>query len=306
MMLGVHPLMFSRKSASGPPVPTTWAQRASGVAVTLRRLAAIGDTIVCVGSTQTAIYSTNNASSWATSTTGFTSTPINSVASDSAAFVAVGGGTAAGNKIRYSTNGSSFANTTNSVAASESVYDVCKTATHWNVILLTGTPRLVRATSHAGPYTAATTPPTISSTAIGASGANVIVGGLNGEIAVSSNNGDTFSNVTSPATSQINRVQFGDGLALVVCQDGKSFKSEDNGLTWSASLTHTGALLSCHYGGGIWMIVGQGGFSAYSTDNMSTWTTFSSGMAVNILDALYNNNRWIICGASGELWTSDV
>lgn len=300
-----------KRSISGPslPIPTTWVYRSSGTANGLAAVAANGATLVAIGGLQTVIYSVNAGNNWSNSSSGFSTTAVNDVIYADGKFVACGAGTASGNKIRYSSNGSSFSGATHPWAAIATIYGLAMGASNILAISSGSAPNTAKSTSSSGPFTAVTTPQSFGSIAIAADGSgSVVVGGLSGQIARSTDDGDTFSSVTSPTSTQWNKARWGNGKFLMIGRSGSNYQSSDGGATWSsANISTSSHLYDAFYQDGVWVVVGQSSFLQYSIDDMATWTSATSGLSGgDIFGVTFTEGRWVVVGSSGDIRTSDV
>ena len=67
---------------------------------------------------------------------------------------------------------------------------------------------------------------------------------LGGKIAKSTDNGTSWDNATSPTTSDLNGVTFGNNIFVAVGSSGTIVRSTDNGTTWDNVTSPTGNHLS--------------------------------------------------------------
>jgi hypothetical protein len=99
---------------------------------------------------------------------------------------------------------------------------------------------------------------------------------VNSNIRISSDNGQTWVNPSTPLTITRN-IAYGNGVYVAVGDDGTSttgyIKTSTDGINWSALKTHPfpAGIWGVAYGQGIFVAVGSGGKIARSLDNGNTW-----------------------------------
>jgi hypothetical protein len=134
--------------------------------------------------------------------------------------------------------------------------------------------------------------------------------GAGGKLAVSTDNGETWTQKTSGfGTDDINGVAYGNGkwFAGGGTTIGKLFVSTDNGETWTqVSAYDTGGniynpIKSVAYGDNKWALVAEDIRMRGSNDDQR-WRSETSGFGTNEINAIaYGNGGWVTVGAYGKL-----
>ncbi len=122
--------------------------------------------------------------------------------------------------------------------------------------------------------------------------------------------------VTSPTTSDLNAVYYGNGRYVAVGDSGTIYYS-DNGTSWTAATSNTATNINLYdvtYGNGIWTTVGQYGNVRFSNNNGETWinrngasptTTDLVSVAYAPSDELHNDPKFIAVGKSIIIYSID-
>ena len=104
------------------------------------------------------------------------------------------------------------------------------------------------------------------------SGAFVVVVGQSGTIVRSTDNGSSFSSVTSPTSNNLEGVGFGNNTFVAVCNNGTIVRSTDNGSSRDNVTSPTSYHLEeVGFGNNTFMGVGDSGTIMRSTDNGSSF-----------------------------------
>ena len=109
--------------------------------------------------------------------------------------------------------------------------------------------------------------------------------GDSGKIIVSSDNGTSWSDVSSGVSVTLNAVHFNNGVFTAGGRTGILITSSDNGTTWIQRTSGTSILhlldLTSDYSGAIFGTYSANGLIIKSSDNGTSW---SSSAAPEILD----------------------
>jgi photosystem II stability/assembly factor-like uncharacterized protein len=135
------------------------------------------------------------------------------------------------------------------------------------------------------------------------SGSGVFLGvGNSGKIVRSTDNGLTFSAVTSVDSTALRGIAFGNNTFVGVGQSGKILRSTDNGLTFSAVTSVDSTQLNgVAFGNNTFVAVGSSGKIIRSTDNGSSWDNVTSVDSTRLKEIAFGNNTFVGVGASGRI-----
>jgi hypothetical protein len=146
---------------------------------------------------------------------------------------------------------------------------------------------------------------TISVNAIAYGNNRWIAGGNNGVMRTSTDNGDTWTNLTHPfgSSNAINGIAYGNNRWVVVGASGNMATSTD-GQNWTSVnvtsiFTSSVAINTVAYANNQWVAVGGSGTIATST-NGQNWTSVPGGV-VFARTVAYGNNKWVAAGGMGVL-----
>ena len=131
------------------------------------------------------------------------------------------------------------------------------------------------------------------------SGNNIFVAVNQNIQTYSDNNGITWI-VTSSLSGIWHSVAFGNGVFVMVSEDGKQAYSTDNGLSWNYVASPLSGTWTCvAYGNGIFVMVGLGK-QAYSTNNGLSWTYVASPLMGLWSSVVYGNGVFVTVGSDGN------
>jgi hypothetical protein len=151
---------------------------------------------------------------------------------------------------------------------------------------------------------------TISINAIAYGNNRWIAGGNNGVMRTSTDNGDTWTNLTHPfgSSNAINGIAYGSNRWVAVGDNGSMATSTD-GQNWTtvdvASIfTYTStvrAIQTVTYANNRWIAAGGGGRVATST-NGTTWTAVDTPFGgQTVYSVTYGNSKWVAVGGTSLL-----
>ncbi|WP_312723968.1 WD40/YVTN/BNR-like repeat-containing protein [Stutzerimonas kunmingensis] len=130
-----------------------------------------------------------------------------------------------------------------------------------------------------------------------------IVGGRNGSISRSVDNGATWAVISGIGTATFTGLSAGGNGVWVIIAGSSAYRSTDNGATWTSVTTGlTGATYGvASDGNGVWVAGGYNGGMARSTDNGLTWGLVSSGIGANQIYAVDTDRAgiWVAGGQNG-------
>lgn len=134
-----------------------------------------------------------------------------------------------------------------------------------------------------------------------------IVGGNSGTILRSTDDGETWSSITNPATNTIHGICESGGTWIAVGSGGDVIRSTDDGQNWSLiSTPAVSDLNSVYERDGTWIIggtrnSGADGVILRSTDDGQTWTAIGTPSNVKIRRVFASPTAWIAVGESGSV-----
>jgi predicted small lipoprotein YifL len=128
--------------------------------------------------------------------------------------------------------------------------------------------------------------------------------GAGGKIA-SSQDGATWTTLTSNTAVDLNAITFG-GATYVAAGAGGAIVYSSDGTTWAAETSATTNNLYGLASNGASLIVGVGatGTIVYSSNGGANWATAVSGTTNDLLAVAYGNGRYVAVGSGGTLLTS--
>jgi len=141
--------------------------------------------------------------------------------------------------------------------------------------------------------------------------------GERGTIVISTDNGSSFSTVTSPTANDLRGVTFGNNTFVAVGDSGNIVRSTDNGSSWENATSPTAnGLYGVTFGNNTFVGVGLSGNIIRSTDNGTSWentTTYSNsklyvswsevsqgGSISQIRVKNYDNSSWSTIDGDGN------
>ena len=135
----------------------------------------------------------------------------------------------------------------------------------------------------------------------------VFVGvGLGGNILRSTDNGTTWDNVTSPTSTTLNGVGFGNNTFVGVGSSGTIVRSTDNGSSFDNATSPTSTTLNgVTFGNNTFVGVGNSGNILRSTDNGSSWDNVTSPTSNHFNGITFGNNTFVGVGTSGSIVRSN-
>jgi uncharacterized repeat protein (TIGR02543 family) len=233
--------------------------------------------------------------------------------------IAYGGGTfvAAGYKMAYSANGTSWTAVSNSTfSGGGDTRDIAYVNGRFVAVGSSG--HIAYSTDNGVTWTAvanSTFGSLDSIYAIAYGNGTFVAGDTDGKMAYSTDNGITWTTVTDTTfgtnyVNSVNAIVYGNGRFVAGNNWGKMAYSAD-GITWTAvsnSTFGTSAIYGIAYGNNRWVAGGGAGKMAYSTDNGVTWTavTDSTFGTSSIRAIAYGNGTWIAGGDGGKMaYSSD-
>lgn len=116
------------------------------------------------------------------------------------------------------------------------------------------------------------------------------------------NNGVT-TNITD---AFLNAITYGNGLTVIVANDGRIFTTDNGAITTPEQTSGTSEnLVNVTYGNGKFIAVGENGTIVTSTDG-TTWTVQTSGTTNNLNSVAYNDtdSEFIVVGDNNTILTS--
>ena len=245
---------------------------------------------------------TTDAVSWSSVTSGFGSTLIRAVATDTAGvWIAVGD---SGTMTRSSDNGATWSSVTSGFGSS-AIYSVATDGSGvWVAVGASGT--VTRSTDDGATWSSVTsgTAVTLEHVATDTSGVWV-AGGASGVMIRSTDNGATWSSVTSGfgSTRILSITTDEAGLWVAGGQAGVATRSSDNGATWSVvSVGSSGNLNAIATdGAGLWLVGASSGLIHRSIDDGVSWSTVPSGTGLYQIVGISGgeNNVWVAVAATG-------
>lgn len=153
-----------------------------------------------------------------------------------------------------------------------------------------------------------TTAQPISCYSIESYGGTVAAGFGLGRMAISGDNGTTWTWTTAHGfgSGATKSVRYGGGVWLVAGDNGQMSRSPDL-VSWStiSSPFGTSSVNAVCYADGVWIAVGSNGKIARSIDGAVTWTLVTSGVSTTLGDVAYDGkSRLIVVGNAGVMLTS--
>lgn len=137
------------------------------------------------------------------------------------------------------------------------------------------------------------------------------VGVGNSFIATSTNNGSNWTTRTAPSAVYFDVETDGAGVWIAVGNNGVISRSTDNGVTWTAVTSGTSASVVrvATDGAGVWVAVGSFGYLR-SADNGLTWSLISSTTQQNVIHYNANSGIWVSTNArsldNGFTWDTGI
>jgi hypothetical protein len=280
----------------------SWITRASNFGASNILSVAYGNGVWVAGGAGGALRtSTDDAVTWNTQTSNFTTT-INSVAYANGVWVAGG----AGGTLRTSTDNAVTWNTQTSNFGASIIFSVAYGNGVWVAGGQSGTLRT--STNDGVTWNTQTSNFGASSIFSVAYGNGVwVAGGTGAVLRTSTNDGVTWNTQTSNFANNICSVAYGNGVWVAGGQNGRIRTSTDDGVTWNTRTSNfTTTVISVAYGNGVWVAVGSGlisaGTSLYniSTNNAVSWVDQSGQGGSNLIigfttaySMAYGNGVWV-------------
>lgn len=269
----------------------------SGFSGTIRAIAQAGNVWVIAGSSGGMRRSTDNGSTWAAVTSGFSTSQIYGVATDGAGiWIAVG---ESGKVARSADNGATWAIVSAGFNASYSV-DAVATDAAGNWIAVSQYGEVRRSTNNGTTW--ATVAAGFGTTQLGCVGYGNgvwVVGGYLGAMKRSTDGGTTWAAVTGAGASPLESIATdGAGVWIAGGYDTSGIRrSTDNGATWALVTTATwpGYVVGMTYlGDGVFYACGFNGGLRKSTDAGLTWANVSHGAGTTYLSAIAHNQGMVV------------
>ena len=132
--------------------------------------------------------------------------------------------------------------------------------------------------------------------------------GSTGSLHRSTDNGSSFTSVTSGTTSTLHGVWYGDGRWVAVGASGTVCYSTDDGATWTATTASypisgsANTLENVRFGNGVWVAVGSAGKCIRSTDGV-TWTEVED-VVPTITALAFGEGVFVYGDDDGDIYTS--
>ena len=117
---------------------------------------------------------------------------------------------------------------------------------------------------------------------------------------VTSTDGITWTEQTSPISAMLWLVTYGNGMFVVFSDSGNIVTSTD-GITWTKQTSPVSTRLdSVTYANGMFVAVGNSGSIVTSTDGI-TWTKQTSPVSTDFRSVTYGNGMFVAVGESGNI-----
>ena len=129
--------------------------------------------------------------------------------------------------------------------------------------------------------------------------------GESGTILISTDNGSTFDNKTSPTVNGLREVAYGNNIFVAVGLVGTILRSQDDGQTWdNVTSPTTENLYGIAYGNKTFVAVGASGTILRSQDIGTTWDIVTSPISNILFEVTYGNNTFVAGGNNGKILRS--
>ena len=146
-------------------------------------------------------------------------------------------------------------------------------------------------------------------------GSNAFCVGNNGTVLKSTDEGETWSSISTSATGNINAIKFiSPSIGFFTTSNGYIFKTTDSGSSWSGSEIHTGGINGIDFlNSTIGLAVADNGVNFRTTDAGANWISLGSVSIFTITDvvaiteslavAVGTQGSYLVSEDAGATWT---